>query len=77
VRSSHYLAHDDVPEATDDDEISIRTIEGNVPVLRLDHFFTRTSYARNPIILYLYCMVTKRSDYLTRAFDSTHVKVLH
>jgi hypothetical protein len=24
---SHYLAHDDVPEATDDDDISIRTTE--------------------------------------------------
>jgi hypothetical protein len=25
--SSHYLAHDDVPEATDGDDISIRTTE--------------------------------------------------
>jgi hypothetical protein len=29
------------------------------------------------IILYLYCMVTRRSGYLTRAFDYTLVKVLH
>jgi hypothetical protein len=39
--------------------------------------FTRTSCARNPIILYLCCMVARRSDYLTRAFDCTLVKVLH
>jgi hypothetical protein len=32
---------------------------------------------RNPIILYLYCMVTRRSVYLTHAFDCTLVKVLH
>jgi hypothetical protein len=27
MRLSHYLAHDDVPEATDDDDISICTTE--------------------------------------------------
>jgi hypothetical protein len=27
VGSNHYLTHDDVPEATDGDDISIRTIE--------------------------------------------------
>jgi hypothetical protein len=27
VGSSHYLAHDDIPEATDSDDISIRTTE--------------------------------------------------
>jgi hypothetical protein len=27
ARSSHYLAHDDVPVAVDDDDISISTIE--------------------------------------------------
>jgi hypothetical protein len=27
ARSSHYLAYDDVPEATDGDDISIRTTE--------------------------------------------------
>jgi hypothetical protein len=31
----------------------------------------------NPIILYLCCMVARRSGYLTRAFDCTLVKVLH
>jgi hypothetical protein len=37
----------------------------------------RTSCVRNPIILYLCCVVTRRSGYLTWAFDFTHVKVLH
>jgi hypothetical protein len=37
----------------------------------------RTSGKRNPIILYLCCMVARRSGYLTRAFDYTLVKVLH
>jgi hypothetical protein len=32
---------------------------------------------RNPIILYLCCMVARRSGYLTWAFDCTLVKVLH
>jgi hypothetical protein len=40
-------------------------IEGDVPVLGLDHFFMRTSCVRNPIILYLRCMVARRSGYLT------------
>jgi hypothetical protein len=39
--------------------------------------FTRTSCARNPIILYLCCMVTRRSSYLTQAFDCTPMKVIH
>jgi hypothetical protein len=60
VGSSHYLAHDDVPVATDGDDISIKCtsmvtqiamniacpemanlayIEGEVPILGLDHFF--------------------------------------
>jgi hypothetical protein len=30
----------------------------------------------NPIILYLCCMVARRSDYLIQAFDYTLVKVL-
>jgi hypothetical protein len=45
--------------------------------LVLTILFTRTSCARNPIILYLCCMVARRSCYLTRAFDCTLVKVLH
>jgi hypothetical protein len=32
---------------------------------------------RNPIILYLCCMVARRSSYLTRAFNCTLVKILH
>jgi hypothetical protein len=39
--------------------------------------FTCTSCARNPIIFYLCYMVTRRSGYLTQAFDCTLVKVLH
>jgi hypothetical protein len=34
-------------------------IEWDVPVLGLDHFFTCTSCTRNPIILYLCCMVIR------------------
>jgi hypothetical protein len=45
--------------------------------LLLTILFTRTSCTRNPIILYLCCMVARRSGYLTRAFDCTLVKVLH
>jgi hypothetical protein len=32
---------------------------------------------RNPIILYLCCMVTMQSGYLTRAFNYTLIRVLH
>jgi hypothetical protein len=52
-------------------------IEGDVLFLVLTILVTRTSCARNSIILYLYCMVTRRSGYLTQAFDCTLVKVLH
>jgi hypothetical protein len=45
--------------------------------LVLTILFTCISYARNPIILYLCCMVTRRSGYLTRAFDCTLEKALH
>jgi hypothetical protein len=59
-------------------EMGILTyIEGDVPVLGLDHFFMRTSYVRNPIILYLCCMVTRRSGYLTWPFDCILVNILH
>jgi hypothetical protein len=51
-------------------------IEEDVPVLGLDQFM-HTSCMRNSIILYLCCMVARRSGYLTRAFDCTIVKVLH
>jgi hypothetical protein len=40
-------------------------IEGDVPILGLDHFVTCTSCARNPIILYLCCKVARRSSYQT------------
>jgi hypothetical protein len=52
-------------------------IEGMYLFLVLTILFTCTSCTRNPIILYLYCMVARRSGYLTRAFDYTLVKVLH
>jgi hypothetical protein len=52
-------------------------IEGMYLILVLAILFTRISCARNPIILYLCCMVARRSGYLTRAFDCTLVKVLH
>jgi hypothetical protein len=45
--------------------------------LVLTILFTRISCVRNPIILYLCCMVVRQSSYLTRAFDYTLVKVLH
>jgi hypothetical protein len=52
-------------------------IQGDVPVLGLDHFFMCTSCMRSPIILYLCCMVVRRSSYLTRPFNCILVKVLH
>jgi hypothetical protein len=45
--------------------------------LVLTILFTRTSCARNPIVLYPCCMVVRRSGYLTRPFDYILVKVLH
>ncbi len=45
--------------------------------LVLTILFTHTSCMRNPIILYLCCMVARRSGYLTQAFDCTLVKVVH
>jgi hypothetical protein len=45
--------------------------------LVLTILFTHTSCARNPIILYLWCIVARRFGYLTWAFDCTLVKVLH
>jgi hypothetical protein len=45
--------------------------------LVLTILFMRTSCMRNPIILYLCCMVARRSSYLTHAFDYTLVKLLH
>jgi hypothetical protein len=51
-------------------------IGGMYLLLVLTILFMHTSYARNPIILYLCCMVARRSDYLIQAFDYTLVKVL-
>jgi hypothetical protein len=45
--------------------------------LVLTILFMRTSYARNPIILYLCCMVARRSGYLIRAFNCARVKIWH
>jgi hypothetical protein len=45
--------------------------------LVLSILFTHTSCARNPIILYLCYFITRRSGYLTWAFNCTLVKVLH
>jgi hypothetical protein len=52
-------------------------IEGMYLFLVLTILFTRISCTRNPIILYLCCMVARRSGYLTHAFNYTLVKVLH
>jgi hypothetical protein len=46
-------------------------------ILALTILFTCISCVRNLIILYLCCMVARRSGYLTQAFDCTLVKVLH
>jgi hypothetical protein len=56
---------------------NVTYIEGVYLFLVLTILFTRTSCMRNPIILYLCCMVVRRSDYLTRPFDYILVKVLH
>jgi hypothetical protein len=45
--------------------------------LILSILFMCTSCVRNPIILYLCCMVARPSGYLTQAFNYTLVKVLH
>jgi hypothetical protein len=50
-------------------------IEGDA-FLVLTILFTHTSCVRNPIILYLFYMVARRSGDLTQAFDCTLVKVL-
>jgi hypothetical protein len=52
-------------------------IEGVYLFFVLTILFTHTSCTRNLIILYLCCMVVRRSSYLTRAFDCTLVKGLH
>jgi hypothetical protein len=51
-------------------------IEGDIPNLGLDHFVRVHILREKPIILYLCCMVARRSGYLTRSFDYTLVKVL-
>jgi hypothetical protein len=51
--------------------------EGVYLFLVLTILFTCTSCVRNLIILYLCCMVARRSSYLTWAFDCILVKVLH
>jgi hypothetical protein len=53
------------------------TLRGMYLFLVLTILFTCTSCARNPIILYLCCMVARRYGYLTRAFDCTPVKFLY
>jgi hypothetical protein len=49
MRSSSYLAHDDVPEATNDDDISIRTTEEmeKYESLRLQEFVHTRIYDVN------------------------------
>jgi hypothetical protein len=44
---------------------------------RNDHFFRCTSRTWNLVILYLCCMVARRSGYLTWPFDYILVRVLH
>jgi hypothetical protein len=53
------------------------TLRGVYLILVLTILFRRVSCVRNPIILYLYCMVARRSGYLTRAFNCSLMKVLH
>jgi hypothetical protein len=53
------------------------TLRGMYLFLFLTILFTRTSCVRNLIILYLCCMVVRRSGYLTRPFNYILVKVLH
>jgi hypothetical protein len=53
------------------------TLRGMYLFLVLTILFMRTSCARNPIILYLCCMVARRSVYLTWVLDCTLVKVLY
>jgi hypothetical protein len=53
------------------------TLRGMYLLLVLTILFACTSCARNPIIMYLCCVVARWSGYLTRAFDCTLVKVLH
>jgi hypothetical protein len=52
-------------------------IEGDVPILGLDHFVHVHILREDPIILYLCCMVIRQSSYLTQAFNCTLVKVIH
>jgi hypothetical protein len=56
---------------------NLPTLRGIYLFLNSTILFTCTSYVRNPIILYLCCMVVGRSGYLIWAFDCTLVKVLH
>jgi hypothetical protein len=51
--------------------------KGDVRVLGLDHFVYAHILRKEPDILYLCCMVTRRSGYLTQAFDCTPMKVIH
>jgi hypothetical protein len=39
--------------------------------------FTRTSCTKNPVVLYLCCIVARWSGYLIRPFDCILVKILH
>jgi hypothetical protein len=52
-------------------------IEGDVPILGLDHFVHVNILCEELIILYPSCMVIRRSGYLTRPFDFILLKVLH
>jgi hypothetical protein len=52
-------------------------IEGDVPIVSPAILFMLTNCERNLIILYLCCMVVRRTDYLTRHFNYILVKVLH
>jgi hypothetical protein len=52
-------------------------IEGDVPILNLDHFVHAHILREEPDFLYPCCMAVRRSDYLTLPFDYFLVKVLH
>jgi hypothetical protein len=57
--------------------VNLPSLKGMYLFLVLTILFRCTSCARNPIILYLCCIVARRSGYLTCVFDCTLVKVLH
>jgi hypothetical protein len=63
--------------ATNLEYMDLAYIEGDVPILGLDHFVHVHILSEEPNNLYPCCMVVRRSGYLTRPLDYILVKVLH